>query len=98
MGALVLVVHAFALPGMGSRPSRPSAALRADVLADDVPVGYWGPDGTLDGAVDGFAAAVLAPDGWAVADELGVGLPLVELAVAGPHPATDAATATSHAP
>ena len=68
-------------------------------VADAVPVGYWGPpDGISIGAVDGFDAAVLAPDGWTVADELGVELPLEEVAAAGPHAATDAATATSNAP
>lgn len=67
------------------------------VVADAVPVGYWGPPvGTPVGAPDGFDAAVLAPDGWTVTDELGVGLPPEE--VAGPHPAINAATAASHAP
>jgi hypothetical protein len=67
-------------------------------VADAVPVGYWGPpDGIPVGAADGFDAAVLAPDGWTVADELGVELPLEEVA-AGPHAATDATTATSNAP
>jgi hypothetical protein len=66
------------------------------VVADAVPVGYWGPPvGISVGAPDGFDAAVLAPDGWTVTDELGVGLPPEE--VAGPHPATNAATAASHA-
>jgi hypothetical protein len=68
-------------------------------VADAVPVGYWGPpDGIPVGAADGFDAAVPALDGWTVADELGVELPLEEVAAAGPHAATDAATATSNAP
>ena len=61
------------------------------------PGGVLGPpDGIFVGAPDGFDAAVLASDGWTVTDELGVGLPLEE-AAAGPHPATNAATAASHA-
>ncbi len=68
-------------------------------VADVVPVGYWGPPvGMFVGAADGFDAAVLASDGWTVADELAVELPLEEVAAAGPHAATDAATATSNAP
>jgi hypothetical protein len=68
------------------------------VVADAVPVGYWGPPvGRSVGAADGFDAAVLAPDGWTVADELEVELPPEEVA-AGPQPATNAATAASKAP
>ena len=68
-------------------------------VADAVPVGYWGPPvGTSVGAADGFAAAVLAAAGWTVADELGVEPPPEEVAAAGPHAATDAATAASNAP
>ena len=68
-------------------------------VADAVPVGYWPPPvGMFVGAADGFDAAVPAPDGWTVADELGVGLPLEEVAAVGPHAATDAAMATSNAP
>ena len=62
-------------------------------------MGYWlPPDGIPVGAADGFDAAVPASDGWTVADELEVGLPLEEVTAAGPHAATDAATATSNAP
>jgi hypothetical protein len=61
MGASVLVVHAFAPDGIGSRPSGPvPTALAAE--ADAVPV-YWGPDAIPVAAADGFDAAVLAPDG-----------------------------------
>ena len=68
-------------------------------VADAVPVGYWAPpDGISVGAADGFDAAVPASDGWTVADELEAGLPLEEVAAVGPHAATDAAMATSHAP
>jgi hypothetical protein len=68
-------------------------------VADAVPVGYWGPpDGIPVGAADGFDAAVLAPDGWTVDDELEVGLPLEEVPAAGPHPAIKAAAAASNAP
>ncbi len=68
-------------------------------VADAVPVGYWGPlDGISVGAADGFDAAVPALDGWTVADELGAGFPLEEVAAAGPHPATNAAAAASNAP
>ena len=62
-------------------------------------MGYWGaPVGISVGGPDGFAAAVLAADGWTVADELAVEPPLEEVAAAGPHAATDAATAASNAP
>lgn len=62
-------------------------------------MGYWGPpDGIPVGAADGFDAAVLAPDGWTVDDELEVGLPLEEVPAAGPHPAIKAAAAASNAP
>ena len=70
--------------------------MAADAVADGVPV-YRPPDDMFVGAADGFDAAVLAPDGWTVTGELGVGLPLEDVA-AGPHPAIDAATAARHAP
>jgi hypothetical protein len=61
MGALVLVVHAFAPDGSGSRPSEPvPTPLAAE--ADAVAV-YWGPEAIAVAAGDGFDAAVLAPDG-----------------------------------
>jgi hypothetical protein len=68
-------------------------------VADAVPVGYWGPpDGIPVGAANGFDAAVLAPDGWTVADEPEVERPLEEEAAEGPHPAINAAAAASNAP